>query len=139
MEGHFKYSGIESFTLKNSIIQKCLVAQRGGAINIENNINTTENVNSSIRIENTLLARNNANDAGGAIAIKNQIANNIMNMQIINCTIWKNHVKNQGGAALLYPHGTRRQCYQYYKLHHYRKYSCRKPGIRLRNLLLERE
>ena len=101
--GALQILGIESFTLKNSIIQKCLVAQRGGAINIENNINTTENVNSSIRIENTLLARNNANDAGGAIAIKNQIANNIMNMQIINCTIWKNHVKNQGGAALYIP------------------------------------
>lgn len=101
--GGLQILGIESLTLKNSIIRQCLVAQRGGAINIENNINTAEPVNSSIRIENSLLAQNNANDAGGAISIKNNISNNIMDMQIINCTIWKNHVKTQGGAALYIP------------------------------------
>ena len=101
--GALQILGIESLVLKNSVVRKCLVAQRGGAINIENNINTAEPVNSSIRIENSLLAQNQANDAGGAISIKNNVSNNIMDMQIINCTIWKNYVKTQGGAALFIP------------------------------------
>ena len=53
------------------------MAQRGGGINIENNINTNEIVRSSIRIENSLLAENNATDAGGAIAIKNALSNTV--------------------------------------------------------------
>ena len=101
--GGLQILGIESFVLKNSTVRNCSVAQRGGGINIENNINTNEIVRSSIRIENSLLAENNATDAGGAIAIKNALSNNIMDMQIINCTIWKNYVKAQGGAALYIP------------------------------------
>lgn len=101
--GGLQILGIESFVLKNSTVRNCSVAQRGGGINIENNINTNEIVRSSIRIENSLLAENNATDAGGAIAIKNALSDNIMDMQIINCTIWKNYVKTQGGAALYIP------------------------------------
>lgn len=90
----------ESLTLKNSIIQNCKTLAEGAGIYWAED-GEIKNRSAVFQIESSLIGNNSSDQGGGGIYVSNPTQGNIVDLNIINTTVYGNSTQERGAGILI--------------------------------------